>query len=604
MQKSISAPHLAVSEAAFISEPVEAAESSQDRGGSSPAGNGVELWAAPPRSPDGFFDDWGGEGSWFRALLSGGLSMAARGGKAKESPRGTRSGQPELPGPFDSPAPMLRQSSMSGCTPVTRQSSISGCTPNQALPPTRQHSSLGFTPTRQNSSLGYTPTRQNSTLGTGGTGLMAPASHGQLGHVLQKHGTRTVYFAVLLVLSLYASVLLEGAARRVAKLHSNAPPSRAQALINLIGTGQIVNPSQVALEDVVGTVPAVELQDDPVVWVQKPILGVVPVVLVSGHVPNEPNHPTLRVLKQARALNDLVYIVGPSSNLKHLTDLGVIVEPRADYNSTMSWIFSNLGEVRQETMRWWVVREFMRRHNYSRIFYLGAEVMLYANITEYVNWAVPNASVMLPKRWPSMRPPLVPSQYVSTAISGHIALWTKEALDDFLAFFQAVLRIGLFGGRRGSKKLVNRKEYFDMTILAWYAYSDCWLSAATVPCMAEEQVGISPSRARRMRQAKFVPRFQVESFCQPRMCQNTSWSDPGPCVFDNNFSVTSPSRLFIFKPPDKCPTSKHYEHFEAWMGDQRPKLVQFLAVHFQGSRRKYMMLDDPDPSRSWGASTM
>lgn len=593
-----------------MSESCGVGESSTN--GAGLAGQGEEQWARPQQSPSGgYFDGWEQEGAWLSRLVVGTFGMGMRGGKAKESPKGTTSGLMPLADSCDQSTPITRQSSVSGYAPVTRQNSTSGCSPltwqnsSSAAPPTRQASFLGLnTPQRQNSALGFTPTRQNSTLGVGGSGLMAPSSPGDWWHLLHKYGMRSLYVVLLLLVSLYASVFLEGAAHSMARLQSSGPPSRAQALISFIGTGHIGDPSQTATEDVVGTVPAVEVAYDSTVWVQKPIVGVVPVVLVSGHVPNEPNHPTLRVLKQARKLNDLVYIVGPSSNLKHLTDLGVIVEPRADYNSTMSWIFSNLGEVRQETMRWWVVREFMQRHNYSRIFYLGAEVMLYANITEYVNWAVPNASVMLPKRWPSMRPPLVPSQYVSTAISGHIALWTKEALDDFLGFFQTVLRIGLFGGRRGSKKLVNRKEYFDMTILAWYAYSDCWLSPTAPPCMAEEQVGISPRRARKMRLASFVPQFQVESFCQPRMCQNTSWSDSGLCVFDNNFSVTSPSRLFIFKPLDKCPTSKHYEHFEAWLGDQRPKLVQFLAVHFQGSRRKYMMLEDPDPSRSWGASTM
>lgn len=46
----------------------------------------------------------------------------------------------------------------------------------------------------------------------------------------------------------------------------------------------------------------------------------------------------------------------------------------------------------------------------------------------------------------SLKPPLGPSQYVSTAVSGHVSLWTYDALVDFLAFYQLFFKVSREAG--------------------------------------------------------------------------------------------------------------------------------------------------------------
>eukprot|EP00897_Mesotaenium_endlicherianum_P006010 jgi/Mesen1/5437/ME000270S04606 len=383
---------------------------------------------------------------------------------------------------------------------------------------------------------------------------------------------RIAYVALIVVMALYASIALERVTRSMVSARSGIVPQQAQAILSLLGTGHMGK----ALPDLpVRTGPPVEVPDDPAGWATLPITQTIPVVLVTGSVPHDRHHPTLQVLKQ---LNDEVYIIGPSPNQSHIAGLGVIAESKDDYNETSLWFHMKVGPARQDTLRWWLLKDFMERHNLSRVLYLGSEVMLYANITEYAAWALPNASVALPMRWPSMRPPPLPSQYESTAVSGHVALWTYEALCDFLKFYLVVVEEELFGSKReAGVRPIQQKEYGDMTLLAWYTYSDCWLHDAEPACMAEDRIGITPERARRLR-AKFTPKFAVDSLCQPRMCQNSTWSDHGLCVFDNNFSILSPTRLFIFPQGSKCPLSKHYEHYEAWLGTPQIKPIQSTVL--------------------------
>jgi len=55
-------------------------------------------------------------------------------------------------------------------------------------------------------------------------------------------------------------------------------------------------------------------------------------------------------------------------------------------------------------------------------------------------------------------------------------------------------------------------------------------------CVSDLGSGFTPERSAKLR-GKFTPRFEVESFCEPRWCNKTSYVDEGWCVFDNNFSL-------------------------------------------------------------------
>ena len=65
----------------------------------------------------------------------------------------------------------------------------------------------------------------------------------------------------------------------------------------------------------------------------------------------------------------------------------------------------------------------MLRHNFSRALLLSTDVMLYANASQMAAWLFPHAHAVLPVRWPSMQPPPLPSQYVSTVVSNHAGEW-------------------------------------------------------------------------------------------------------------------------------------------------------------------------------------
>ncbi|CAI7788178.1 unnamed protein product [Closterium sp. NIES-54] len=154
-------------------------------------------------------------------------------------------------------------------------------------------------------------------------------------------------------------------------------------------------------------------------WRPEEVQEAIPIVFVTSHVPNEPHHPALVVIEQARSLNDLVYVVGPNPNLKHLSALGVTIEGRNEYNDTCAWLARKMGVTRIEVARPWILAAFMERHNFSRVLSLSIDVMLYANVSQMVAWMYPSSKMVLPVRWPSMQPPPLPSQYTSTAVSNH-----------------------------------------------------------------------------------------------------------------------------------------------------------------------------------------
>ncbi|CAI5458732.1 unnamed protein product [Closterium sp. Yama58-4] len=478
---------------------------------------------------------------------------------------------------------------------------------------------------------------------------------------------RLIYALVVVVIAMCGSVSFEEVARRIANSQTSNVPKRAQVLINLLGTGQLGRPLffreskrdeirrtfhepmppkprtvQGAVEGLVLSaangisslwtrrtpdkkclilaapdtqLPMQQLQQQQQLvssaadvlkeWRPEEVHEAIPIVFVTSHVPNEPHHPALVVIEQARSLNDLVYVVGPNPNLKHLSALGVTIEGRNEYNDTCAWLARKMGVTRIEVARPWILAAFMERHNFSRVLSLSIDVMLYANVSQMVAWMYPSSKMVLPVRWPSMQPPPLPSQYTSTAVSNHAALWHIDALKDFLALYKQIWSMALFGGRPGSAHLMRKKEYSEMTMLGWYTWSECWTNdKLDPPCMAEPVTGVSAKLAYRLRRTRFRPKFLVESLCQPRACHNSSWSDEGLCVWDNNFSVATPSHFFRFAPTrgDKCPSSKLYEHFHAWMGQVPRKNVQFLAVNFQGSRRDYLKLEDPDPAKTWGSA--
>ncbi|CAI7779213.1 unnamed protein product, partial [Closterium sp. NIES-54] len=148
------------------------------------------------------------------------------------------------------------------------------------------------------------------------------------------------------------------------------------------------------------------------------------------------------------------------------------------------------------------------------------------------------AHLVVSQRWPSLRAP-GPSQYASTAVSGHVSLWTYDALSDFLDFFQLFVQEATLYGQPGDARLVAERAYNDMVVLGWYTHRVCWMKNPQnlhPQCICDKESGVTPERSARIR-GKFTPKFRVDSFAMPRWCNATDWWDEGWCVFDNNFSI-------------------------------------------------------------------
>ncbi|CAI5495204.1 unnamed protein product, partial [Closterium sp. Naga37s-1] len=125
-------------------------------------------------------------------------------------------------------------------------------------------------------------------------------------------------------------------------------------------------------------------------------------------------------------------------------------------------------------VRWFILHEFMRRWSLPRIFYMDCDVLLFANITQFVHSHLPNAQLALAGRTPTIH---------VRAVSAHVSLWSQEALGDFLTFFRLFFQLGVVGGTLGDRSLPAQRTYNDMVVLGWYAAPVCWTNTPkdTIP---------------------------------------------------------------------------------------------------------------------------
>ncbi|CAI5466935.1 unnamed protein product [Closterium sp. Yama58-4] len=279
-------------------------------------------------------------------------------------------------------------------------------------------------------------------------------------------------------------------------------------------------------------------------------------------------------LKQARRLNTRVILIGPKVCKRVLGAEGVEVEDYDEYKGVEEEFEKTVGQVVSYQVRWFILHEFMRRWSLPRIFYMDCDVLLFANITQFVHAHMPNTDLALAMRTPTIH---------VRAVSAHVSLWSQQALGDFLTFFRLFFQLGVVGGTPGDRSLPAQRTYNDMVVLGWYAAPVCWTNAPkdTIPkdCLAPS-MRVMSARIR----GRFKPAFKAESLCAPKQCEASAWSDAGWCAFDNNFSLTINHTTFHYDPLKmKTPTSMHYDHFTDWVGKPQDKPVQFLCVHFQGA---------------------
>lgn len=415
-------------------------------------------------------------------------------------------------------------------------------------------------------------------------------------HARRSALTSLLYGAVILLTALHMSYFLEYLTTYIENFTRAAPEPEDR--------GDLIRSFNANTEQAAYPTLATLATPTRAEWNPEDVMEAVPVVMYfakPGVTPCSEGHYVRKTVEQAQKLNHLVFLIGPEDCKAFFEEKGVRYEPYQEYEDVFEWFVRNVGSPLDNHVRWFILKRFLEKHDFARVFYLASEVMLFANVTELAAWMFPSSHIVLPARWPSLRPPPRTNQYISTAVAGHTALFSYEGLADWCRFLLKVFELGLFGGIPGSKELVFLPQYNDMIAMGWYTFAECWLKNFNPPCMAEQGAGISGDKATQMR-GSFSPKFRVESFCHPRMCQNSTWSNHGYCVFDNNFSITTVTMSFRFSLTDKCPTSLNYAYYEAWLKEPQRAPVQFLAVHFQGKKKEFLTLPDENPAHSWGGS--
>ncbi|CAI7791713.1 unnamed protein product [Closterium sp. NIES-53] len=280
-------------------------------------------------------------------------------------------------------------------------------------------------------------------------------------------------------------------------------------------------------------------------------------------------------LRQALLHNTWLILIGPRACRDEMTELGIELEAYEDYEESArieEQYIKGIGKVMAFHIRWFFLHEMMVRRNISRVFYTDCDVLLFVNVTEYVQSHLPEAKLALGMRSNSVR---------IRAVSGHVSLWSVDALADFLAFFVIFFQEAVAGGTPGDPSLpAQQRTYNDMVQLGWYASPTCWTSSpdqAPKTCKDKEKSAQYPRI-----HGKFQPAFKAESLCAPRQCEASAWSDAGWCAFDNNFSVGK-KRKFHYCPREgmKTPTSVRYD-FELELLLQNAQIFHYFDGSYSG----------------------
>ncbi|CAI7837294.1 unnamed protein product [Closterium sp. NIES-53] len=132
----------------------------------------------------------------------------------------------------------------------------------------------------------------------------------------------------------------------------------------------------------------------------------IPVVVVhqqpSGSVACHPSHFMHRNLRHTRQRNAVVYFIGPDSDecVEMARELDIVLDPVIGYQDVVGWFSANLGDPVSYQVRWFILKAFMERHAFPRIFFLDSDVILFANVTELATMLFSRVHLVVSQRWP------------------------------------------------------------------------------------------------------------------------------------------------------------------------------------------------------------
>ncbi|CAI5500696.1 unnamed protein product [Closterium sp. Naga37s-1] len=154
-------------------------------------------------------------------------------------------------------------------------------------------------------------------------------------------------------------------------------------------------------------------------------------------------------LRQALLHNTWVILIGPRACREEMSELGIELEAYEDYEEAAhieEQLVEGIGKVKAYHIRWFFLHEMMVRRNIPRVFYTDCDVLLFVNVTQFVQSHLPESKLALCVRSKSVR---------INATSGHVSLWSTEALADFLAFFVLFFQTRLALGMRSNSVRVR-----------------------------------------------------------------------------------------------------------------------------------------------------
>lgn len=152
----------------------------------------------------------------------------------------------------------------------------------------------------------------------------------------------------------------------------------------------------------------------------------IPVVFI-----HQGNQEYLSIALEQAAIRNGVVLLGDNDtlwrNFDHMADLLAVAK---DFDQAYVHMSTNPEPFERFCFhRWFALAEWMRRMRAERAFYCDSDVMLYCDVTEWAeSVGNPDVSLQIPKHQPEYR----------WAASGHVSLWTLDALSAFCNYIVAI----------------------------------------------------------------------------------------------------------------------------------------------------------------------
>lgn len=298
--------------------------------------------------------------------------------------------------------------------------------------------------------------------------------------------------------------------------------------------------------------------------------------------------PLYENLKAVLLHNRVVHLLSLPLCSSFQSSLGVSVDTWQSYSLTLYGFREEIGVPKPIHARWYVLKSFMERYNYTQIFYFEPNIVIRANITEFVDEILDpeDRHIMLLQSVPELySPEIINLKWASVITSGQTSLWSYRGLVDFVTFHKLFFNMDVLHGWSTVKFQVETQAYIDTVVLGWYSFFECWRPGRDRKiCKAETSSGFTLQRVARTT-GKFEAQFNVSSGLKPRLCNSTSWSESGWCMFQpDDVSIT---KEIVRIEGNKLPHLEKYRGFPVWINEEEGKLAPKNVIQMLSEKVRY-----------------